>query len=282
MLSIFEASVRTGSFSAAAEELCLSPSAVSRQIKCLEERLDNELFVRDKKNVRVTMAGQQYAESVRDALLLIAHSSMNLKANPDGRTLNLAILPSLGATWLMPKLRSFISQNPDININLTTQISQFDFEKENVDAAIHYHSDPWPNTCSNFLMKEVLIPVCTPSFAKEYNIKSPELILKAPMIHLSIRPDGWEKWFMSTSIPFGNLTGMMIDQFQTALKAACSGIGIALIPKVIAEGEVKAGNIIYPFKNVIETNGGYSLTWPSDSNNITVLERFHDWLLSEI
>jgi LysR family glycine cleavage system transcriptional activator len=282
MLSIFEASVRTGSFSAAAEELCLSPSAVSRQIKCLEDRLGNELFVRHKKTARVTMAGQQYAESVRDALLLIAHASMDLKANPDGKTLNLAILPSLGSIWLMSKLGSFISQNPDVKINLSTKVSQFDFYKENIDAAIHYDTEPWPNTHSKFLMKEVLIPVCSPSFAKKYEIKSPESILNAPMIHLTIRPDGWEKWFISTEVPFNNLTGMMVDQFQTALKAACAGIGIALIPKVIAEGEVKAGNIMYPFKNMLETNGGYSLTWPSDSNNLIILERFHEWLLSEV
>jgi LysR family glycine cleavage system transcriptional activator len=131
-------------------------------------------------------------------------------------------------------------------------------------------------------MKEELIPVCSPSFKKKHRIKSASSVLRAPMIHLSMRPDGWEQWFSSQGVEYENLTGMMIDQFQTALIAARESIGIALVPKFMCEEAIRSGEVIYPFDSTVETAGAYSLTWPNDSNNIITLERFHDWLLSEI
>jgi len=282
MLSIFEAAARRGSFSAAAEELCLSQSAVSRQIKCLESQLEHELFVRDRKTVRITEAGEQYAKAVREALLLIANASINLRASPERSTLNLAILPSLGGSWLVPRLSEFLEENPDIKINLTTYTEPFDFQKENIDVAIHFGSDQWNNAETRFLMGERLVPVCSAEFLKKYPLDYPEAVLNVPLIHLTIRPDAWERWLRSQGVEFDYLTGMMIDRFEISTKAAQCGMGLALIPEILLPDHLASGALVCPFETRVESEGAYYLVWSRDTGYLTKLSRFHDWLEKEV
>lgn len=122
LLSAFEAAARTGSVTAAARELSLTQSAVSRQIKALEEQLKVELFVRERQTIHLTAAGEAYACEVREALLKISTASLNLRANLGGGTLNLAILPTFGTRWLAPRLPTFLASNPGITINLATRL----------------------------------------------------------------------------------------------------------------------------------------------------------------
>ncbi|MBB3062750.1 LysR substrate-binding domain-containing protein [Microbulbifer rhizosphaerae] len=282
MLSIFEAAARRGSFSAAAEELCLSQSAVSRQIKCLESQLEHELFVRDRKTVRITDAGERYAKAIREALLLIANASINLRASPERNTLNLAILPSLGGSWLVPRLSGFLEENPDIKINLTTYTEPFDFHKENIDVAIHFGSDRWNNAETRFLMREKLIPVCSAEFLKKHPLGNPETVLDVPLIHLTIRPDAWERWLRSQDVEFDYLTGMMIDRFEIAIKAAQCGMGLALIPEILLSDYLANGTLACPFKTCVESEGAYYLVWSRDTGYLTALSRIYDWLEKEI
>ncbi len=278
MLSIFEAAARRGSFSAAAEELCLSQSAVSRQIKCLESQLEHELFVRDRKTVRITEAGEQYAKTVRDALLLIANASINLRASPEKRTLNLAIFPSLGEHWLLPRLSGFLERHPDIKINLTTYTEPFDFHKETLDVAIHFGDHRWDNAETRFLTKEKLIPVCSADFLKKYPLDCPRAVLEAPLLHLTIRPDAWESWLRAQGVEFDYLTGMMIDQFNIAIRAAQCGMGLALVPELMLSRQLASGSLVSPLNACIESEGAYYLVWPNDTSHLTVLSKLYDWL----
>ena len=143
LLSAFEAAARTGSITAAAKELSLTQGAVSRQVKALEEQLEVELFHRERQTIRLTVGGDAYAREIRDALRKISNASLNLRANPFGGTLTLAILPTFGTRWLAPRLPKFITGNPGITINLVTRLSQFDFRLEPVDAAIHFGRPEW-------------------------------------------------------------------------------------------------------------------------------------------
>jgi LysR family glycine cleavage system transcriptional activator len=144
LLHAFEAVARTGNVSSAARELCLTQSAVSRQIKALEEQLEVELFVRDHQTVRLTLAGETYARDIRDALHRISIAALNIRANPRGGTLNLAVLPTFGARWLAKRLPGFVAACPGVMINFITRLSPFDFSSETLDAAIHFGPpDAW-------------------------------------------------------------------------------------------------------------------------------------------
>lgn len=281
MLSIFEAAARRGSFSAAAEELCLSQSAVSRQIKCLESQLELDLFVRDRKTVRITEAGERYAKSVREALLLIGNASVNLRASPERSTLNLAIYAPLGGNWLVPWISGFLEQNPDIKINLTTYTEPFDLRKENVDVAIHFGSAHWSNAETRFLRKEKLIPVCSAGFLKKYPIDSPEAVLEIPLLHVMIRPDAWERWLRPHGVEFDFLTGMMINHFDIAITAARCGMGLALAPELLLTEDLERGALVSPLDIPIESEDAYYLVWPNDTGYLEILGRLYDWLDKE-
>jgi LysR family glycine cleavage system transcriptional activator len=281
MLSIFEAAARRGSFSAAAEELCLSQSAVSRQIKCLESQLEHDLFVRDRKTVRITEAGDRYAKSIREALLLIANASLNLRASPERSTLNLAIFAPLGGNWLVPRLSGFLEQNPDIKINLATYTEPFDLRKENIDVAIHFGSAHWSNAETRFLMKGKLIPVCSADFLKKHPIDSPEAVLEVPLLHVTIRPDAWESWLRSQGIEFDFVTGAMISQYDIAITAAQCGMGLALVPEFLLSKGLEDGSLVSPLDIHAESEGAYYLVWPKDTGYLAILSRLYDWLGNE-
>ena len=146
MLIAFDAAARNESFTAASRELSLTPGAVSRQVSALENQLDAKLFKRVRKTIQLTDTGRQYAQEVHEALQAIRNASLNIMTNPLNGELNLAILPTFGTRWLMPRLPEFLTENPDITLNFVTKLSPFDFHSENLHAAIHYGSADWPGT----------------------------------------------------------------------------------------------------------------------------------------
>ena len=137
-LRALEALDRLGSATAAAEELNQTQSAVSRQLQALEAQLGTELIIRERKSMRLTPAAVEYAATVRSALQSIARASLKVQVNPTGGSLNLAILPTFGMRWLVPRLPDFASRHPDITINMATRLKPFEFSDEPFDAAIHF------------------------------------------------------------------------------------------------------------------------------------------------
>ncbi|MBN4055229.1 LysR family transcriptional regulator [bacterium AH-315-K03] len=189
MLMALDAAARTGSFTAAARELNLTQGAVSRQISALENQLDVMLFKREKKSICLTDAGKMYTQEIHDALQAIRNASLNAMTNPLNGNLNLAILPTFGTRWLMPRFPDFLAKNPDITVNFVSKLSPFDFQQENLHAAVHYGLPDWPGTHSTFLMREEAVPVCSPEYLKKNPIKYPSDLAALPLLHLATRSD---------------------------------------------------------------------------------------------
>ncbi len=280
-LAAFEAVARTGSVTAAARELDLTQSAVSRQIKALEEQLGVELFLRERQTVRLTLAGDAYAREIREALRRISSASLNLRANPHGGTLNLAILPTFGTRWLAPRLGRFLAVNPGVTINLVTRLSSFDFRLDSIDAAIHFGHPHWPGAELAFLMSERTLPACSPVFLKRNSISRPEDLLTAPLLHLTTRPDAWERWFADNGVAFENVHGMLFDQFATAAQAAIAGLGIALLPTFLMQEELKRGDLVAAIDREMESRERYYLAFPPERADYAPLAAFRDWIVSE-
>lgn len=189
LLQAFEVAARTQNVTAAAKELSLTQSAVSRQIRALEEQLGTELFYREKQSIRLTVGGERYARDIRDALQKISSASMSLKANPSGGTLTLAILPTFGTRWLAPRLPDFLRNNPGVTINLVTKMSQFDFRSEAIDAAIHFGEPDWPDCDFLHLRGETVVPACSPDFKDAHDWETVCDLADAPLLHLTSRPE---------------------------------------------------------------------------------------------
>ena len=282
LLAAFEAAARTGSMTLAARELSLTQSAVSRQIRALEEQLAVDLFTRERQSIRLTAAGAVYAVEVREALLRIGTASFNLHANPRGGTLNLAILPTFGTRWLAPRLPAFLAQNPGVTINLATRLSYFDFRAEALDAAIHFGQPDWPGAEIMLLRSEEVVPACSPELKARHDFRQPADLRKAPLIGILTRPTAWNRWFEAHGAPPGNNQAMFFDQFATVAQAAMAGVGVALLPTFLIQDELASGKLVCAMDLVMESAERYYLVWPTERSTYPPLAAFREWLSKEI
>jgi LysR family glycine cleavage system transcriptional activator len=282
LLTAFESASRLASFTAAARELDLTQSAVSRQIRLLEDQLGVALFVREHQTVRLTIAGESYARDIRDALRRIGAASMNLRANPQGGTLNLAVLPTFGARWLTPRLPGFLAAHAGVAVNILSRPTRFDFRDDTMDAAIDCNADEWIGTKRMPLLEETTLPVASPAFAAQCLGWSAEAIRRMPLLHLTSRPDAWERWFRVHDVPAEGVTGMLFDQFSTMAQAASVGLGIALMPIVLIERELSAGALVPVIDEPMAGPAFYSLTWPLERDAYAPLVAFRRWLADEM
>lgn len=281
LLSAFEAAARTGSITAAARELSLTQSAVSRQVRRLEEQLQVELFHRERQTIGLTVGGEAYAREIRDALRKISAASLNLRANPMGGTLTLSILPTFGTRWLAPRLPKFLSHSPGVTINLVTRLTYFDFRLEPIDAAIHFGRPEWQGAELALLRSELVVPACSPTLLRQYDFREAADVRRAPLLHLTTRPDAWERWLMRHDAPADGVRGMLFDQFATAAQAAIAGLGVALLPMFLIEEELRSGQLVRALDLPMKSEEAYYLVWPSDRTDYPPLAAFRQWILAE-
>lgn len=276
-LVAFEAVARLGSATRAATELSLTQSAISRQIKTLEEQLGARLMARQGRNLALTPAGEAYVREVRDILARLAQASLSAQLAKQGGTLSLAILPAFGMHWLAPRLSNFANAHPEVTVNLSTRLNPFSFSGSHFDAAIHFGREDWPGVCYQPLMPEIVVPVCAPNLGGA-PFKAPQDILAHPLLHLETRPRAWARWLADLGITEEVPTGMLFDQFATMAQAAMHGLGIALLPTFVADPYLRDGRLARAAKQTSQSNGTYYLVWPEDRPRPPALGAFCEWI----
>lgn len=280
-LLALEAVERLGSASAAAEDLSLTQSAVSHQLKQLEAQMGVDLISRDQMRLQLTVAGAEFAREARFLLGRLAQASIKLRANPQGGGLNLSILPAFGLNWLAPRLKDFVGQNPDVTVNLQTHNLPFSFETSQAQAAIHYGARDWAGVEYMPLMPKYVLPVCAPGLLST-EVSRPEGLLGYPLLHLESHPDSWEQWFALHGVEVSKLEGMLFDQSSTMTQAAVHGLGIALLPTFLAEEEIERGRLCLAIEGPATSLGEYFLVWPENAPVGAPLAKFRDWLTGQI
>lgn len=278
-LLALEAVDRLGSASAAARELALTQSAVSRQLKALEEQLGVQLVLRTGLRLQLTPAGREYVATARSSLQRLAQASLKLKANPTGGSLNLSILPAFGMHWLAPRLRGFAMLHPEVSVNLSTRLQPFDFATEPFDAAIHFGRRDWSGVAYLAIMREEVVPVCAPSMIPPGGAAA---LMDAPLLHLDTRPDAWEQWFRAQGVSPGALRGMLFDQFSTMIQATVHGLGVALLPGYLVERDIRKGRLVVASDGPRVSLGDYYLVWPQNRGESAPLVSFRTWLSTQI
>ncbi len=280
-LRALEALDRLGSATAVAEELSLTQSAVSRQLQTLEQQLGAVLIIREKRRMRLTPAAKTYAAEVREALNRIAQASIKLRVNPEGGQINLAILPTFGMRWLVPRLPEFATRHPDITVNMATRLHRFNFGSEDIDAAIHYGKPDWPDTQHLRLKPETVVPVCAPSLLQRHTVARPADILSLPLMHIQTRPKAWSDWFAHWGVDAPTPQGMLHDQFSTITQAAIHGLGVALLPDYLAQQDITSGRLVPVWGGTTPSMGSYYLVWPKEKATDPALRKFRDWLATQ-
>ncbi|MBR9649854.1 LysR family transcriptional regulator [Thalassobius aquimarinus] len=280
-LRALEALDRLGSATAVAEELNQTQSAVSRQLQALETQLGTTLIIRERKTMRLTPAAAEYAGTIRGALQVIAQASVKVQVNPQGGSLNLAILPTFGMRWLVPRLPDFAARHPDITINMATRLKPFDFARETFDAAIHFGNAEWPGTEHLKLKTENLLPVCAPQVLRDVTIAHPRDMAQMPLLHIETRPAAWAQWFESYGVDASGVSGTLFDQFSTILQAAVHGLGVALLPDYLVQQDLEDGRLVVAYGGPTRPLGAYYLVWPVTKSNDNALKTFRDWLATQ-
>ena len=282
MLMAFDAAARSGSFTLAAKELNLTQGGVSRQINALETQLGIQLFTREGRSVHLNEAGDIYAKEVALALQTIRNASLNAISAPFGRVLNFSILPTFGMRWLMPRFPEFLKLNPQLTVNFSTNVSSFDFQEENIHAAIHYGNADWPDADCTFLMREDAIPVAAPVLASraasQNNFNQPADIMTMPLLHLDTRPLGWKDWFDQNGVDAPLAAGMVFDQWALVIQAAIAGMGAALVPRFLIEAELAKGDLIPLSPTPLSSDDGYYFVTPKNRSTYVPAVALKNWL----
>ena len=283
LLMAFDAVMRNGSVTGAAQDLSLTQSTVSRLIQSLEEQLGQALFIRHRKRLIPTEAAHRYAREISHALDLIQRASMALIANPDGGSLDLAVLPTFATRWLAPRLPDFLSANPGVSVNLATRFTEFNFDAERFDAVIYFGRDDWPGAVHVKLFDERWTACASPDFLRANPVERAEDLHGLVLLQLETRLTAWADWFAGQKVEAAPIrNGMLMDQFSMMIQAAISGLGVALLPDYLAQIEIAGGRLRPILRTAVPGTGAYWLAWPAARQGQKPLQAFHRWITEQI
>jgi LysR family glycine cleavage system transcriptional activator len=297
-LRAFEAAGRLLSFTLAADELGVTQSAISRQIKVLEDHLQRKVFVRRTRSISLTSEGETLLRAVSHGLEHIRAATIRLTRSDRHLFLNLSCLPTLAVKWLMPRMADFSHANPKIDVRLSTTLQPAELGQGVMDFAIRVgNPKQTPDKVApridltmtkgkdglayEFLFPDVLIVVCTPELAQQ-GLKDPMDLQAQMLIHNAFRENAWADWLTVVGLrklkPKGELS---LSHYFTAIQAACEGRGVALLPHVLVAQELKAGTLVVPFAAPVKSAGDYYLLSREEDAERPEHRLFRKWLLAE-
>jgi DNA-binding transcriptional LysR family regulator len=283
MLASFDATARSGSFSAAARELSLTHGAVSRQVSALEFQLGTQLFVRSTRGIQLTTVGKLYAGDVHSTLSALRDATLEVITKPKSSVIDLAILPTFGTRWLIPRFPGFVQRYPDISVNFVTRFSQFEFDETGIDAAIHFGAPNWPGADCTFLMGERAVPACSPALLKSAAYTAENDFRALPLLHLESRQDAWKDWFRSQNFDAPvRSDGMVFEQISLVAHAASAGLGVALLPRFLIQGEISRGELTVLSDRASASELSYYLVTPASKTHHAPIAALREWLLHVI
>lgn len=282
LLLAFDAVVRHKSVTAAANELNLTQSTVSRLISSLEHQLGKELFIRKNKRLTPNAIALSYQSNIARALDTVMRASMGVIANPNGGSLSLAVLPTFATHWLGPKLGDFLKEHPGISLNMSTRIGKVDFSSEAFDAAIYFGRGDWVGVNHLKLFDEKITACASPDFISTHNLESLETLINLPKLQLESRPNVWADWFQAQGGQPTQTDGMLMDQFSMMIQAAISGLGIALLPDYLAQIEINQGRLVPILKQGVRVDDAYWLVWPKELDDDAPILSLRSWLEKQI
>ncbi|WP_017902686.1 LysR family transcriptional regulator [Pseudomonas asplenii] len=278
----FEAAARHESFTKAAVELSLTQGAICRQIASLEEFLGVELFRRSRRGVKLTEAGLSYSRRVATQLDAVERDTLSVMGQQGTNVIELAVVPTFGTQWLLPRLKDFQQKHPEVTVNLTNRTRPFLFADTDFDAAIYFGDADWSGTESHRLMGENPMPVCSPALLGNRASLSAAEIAELPLLQQTTRPYAWRQWFnaQELSIP-RDMTGPRHELFSMLAQAAMHEMGIALIPPFLIQRELAEKRLVIANSSALTSIKAYYLMIPERKVESASLRAFRDWLVNQ-
>ena len=283
-LRAFEAASRLLSFSKAAEELHVTPAALSFQIKSLEQHLGHPLFRRLNRAVALTEAGRALAPGVEDGFATLSSAWRSVQRLVDTSTITVTAGPAFTAKWLAPRLFKFARDFPDIELRFSASLRMMDFDRDDVDVAIRFGYGPDEGLFSVPILEEWATPMVSPELALQIN--SPADLLDVPLLHQDdiafLRPPiDWPNWFRAAGVPVPEFHGPRFSQADHAIDAALSGGGAVLGRFTLAAKALREGRLVMPFKLSLTTEANYRFVCPLGLESRDQIRTFLEWILDE-
>jgi LysR family glycine cleavage system transcriptional activator len=282
-LRAFAAAGKHLSLTAAATELFVTPSALSHQIRSLEESLGQKLFIRTRGGLELTRTGQTLLPPLLAAFRQIASALAEAAPKPRPNTLTVSMLSTFAMRWFIPRLFRFQQQHPDIEVRISTSIELVDFEHDDFDCAIRSGRGTWPGTHAIRLFSERFTAVCSPSLpTRDAPLDQPEDLARHTLLHAKLRPDDWHIWLNAAHLE--KLAIAHEQTFETrnfAIAAAIRGLGVAIIDPLLVEEELKDGRLIQPFPQTMATESAYFYVWSEHREEKPSAAIFRQWLIGE-
>lgn len=284
-LRAFDAAARHMSFAKAAEELNVTPAALSFQIKSLEEHLGAPLFKRLNRAVALTDAGRALAPEAQAAFESLSTGWRAAQRVGDDRSLTVTAGPAFTAKWLAPRLYEFAQEHPQIELRFSASLRLVDLVRDGVDVAIRFGFGPDPGLYSLPLANEWLVPVMRPEMAASY--PTPESLSQAVLIvdesiDFIDPPVNWVTWSMAMGIAPLEAHGPRFSQADHAVDAALAGIGVALGRRALVIKDLADGRLVAPFKKALPTGARFRFLSPKGGEMRPQVAAFRDWVLREI
>ena len=282
-LRAFEATARHLSVKNAADELCVTPGAVSQLVKTLELHLGVQLFRRVNRGVFLTDAGQAYLPPVRNAFRQISDATQKVAVPAETGLLTVSATPFFASAWLVPRLKSFQDAHPDIDLQVLTSNALADFSRDGVDVAIRHGMGQYPGLASQRVLTVEMVPVAAPALVVEYGKpKKPADLLQWPRVNDADRK-GWRLWLEAQGIEdAGPARGPSFDDAGLLLQAVLAGQGAALLPAAMMAPEIAQGRLVQLSKVTWLEDFAYYLVCPEGSRDRPKVAAFRDWLLGAV
>lgn len=273
-LRAFEAAARHLSFTRAAIELCVTPAALSHQVKGLEERLGAELFRRLPRGLSLTDEGQALLPTLRESFDRIAGMLERFEAGRAVEVLNVGAVGTFALGWLLPRLAAFRQAHPAIDLRLTTNNNRVDLAAEGLDYALRFGSGAWHGTAAERLFDAPMTPVCAPALLAR--LRRPADLGEEVLLR-SYRADEWKLWSEAAGIAPVLARGPVFDTSIALAEVAAAGEGVALVPALLFQRHFDTNRLVRPFPVEVSL-GGYWLTWLQSRSLTPAMLAFRDWL----
>jgi LysR family glycine cleavage system transcriptional activator len=286
-LRAFEAAARHLNFSRAADELAVTPGAVSQQIQNLEDYVGAALFKRTPKGLLLTDAAQTALPALREAFDRLAEAASLLTAAVDGRRLTVSVAPSFAAKWLVPRLGQFEAAHPQVDVWLSADMEVVDFALGEIDLAIRYGAGRYAGLEVVKLMSETVIAVASPELLQENPIGAPADLANHVLLHDG-SPDAddscpdWSMWLAARGVKgVDGARGPRFNQSSLVIEAAVGGRGVALAKRTLAQADLDAGRLVAPLQDATAVDFAYFVVHPKAKGRLPQVKAFVGWLTAQ-
>ncbi len=285
-LRAFESASRHLNFSRTADELSVTPGAVSQQIRLLEEIIGGPLFTREARGLQLTELGRAATPLLREGFERLMDASAILREPPLNRTVAISVAPSFASKWLMPRMDEFHAAHPDIEVWSSADMEPVTVGKGKVDLAIRYGPGDYPGYVVERLLTETVIPVCSPALmAAPHPIRTAEDLARHTLLHDmsedgdASRPD-WAMWLKARHASHADARrGSRFDQSSMLIEAAAAGRGVALAKRSLAQADLATGRLVAPFPDGSQVLGfAYFVVMPRARPGSPGTKAFVAWL----